>query len=136
MRAPKALCHRAWAVARARVQLLTRVSPPLPAVHAALLDDLVFPTQIEARRTRYRTDGSKLLKVYLDPKGAYHAAAHVATLWRSVRRPGAFCALAVHLMSPPPNADRNTVELKLDTFSGVYTKLTGKACVFEFKESA
>ena len=39
-------------------------------MHAALLDDLVFPTQIEARRTRYRTDGSKLLKVYLDPKGA------------------------------------------------------------------
>ena len=53
----------------ARVQPLTRVAVA-SAVHAALLDDLVFPTQIEARRTRYRTDGSKLLKVYLDPKGA------------------------------------------------------------------
>ena len=88
-------------------------------MHAALLDDLVFPTQIEARRTRYRTDGSKLLKVYLDPKGAF--------------RP-------LPLRSAPGcsrsslRADRNTTELKLDTFSGVYTKLTGKACVFEFKE--
>ena len=33
------------------------------------------------------------------------------------------------------DADRNTVELKLDTFSGVYNKLTGKQCSFEFKES-
>jgi len=28
----------------------------------------VYPTQIVARRTRVRSDTSKLLKVYLDPK--------------------------------------------------------------------
>jgi hypothetical protein len=70
------------AIARPRSRTLT-------AVHSAILDDLVFPTEVVGRRTRYRADGSKLLKVYLDPK------------------------------------DRNTTEYKLDTFAGVYRKLTG-----------
>jgi len=81
------------AIARPRSRTLT-------AVHAALLDDLVYPTEIVGKRTRYHMDGSKVLKVYLDAK------------------------------------DRNSTEYKLDTFAGVYRKLTGRDCEFLFPFSA
>ena len=71
-------------------------SRTLTAVHANLLEDLVYPTEIVGKRQRYRLDGSRLLKVYLDAK------------------------------------DRNTTEYKLDTFAGVYKKMTGKDISFEF----
>ena len=78
-----------FARARARSRTLT-------AVHSNLLEDLCYPTEIVGKRQRFRLDGSRLLKVYLDPK------------------------------------DRNTTEYKLDTFAGVFKKLTGKEVTFEF----
>jgi len=66
------------------------------AVHAAILDDLVYPSEIIGKRTRYRLDGSTLLKIQLDRK------------------------------------DQQATEYKLDSFSSVYKKLTGKEIVFEY----
>lgn len=43
-------------------------SRTLTAVHEALLEDLVFPTEIVGKRVRYQTSGSKLHKVILDSK--------------------------------------------------------------------
>lgn len=37
-------------------------------VHAAILEDLVHPTEIVGKRVRFEADGSKIMKVQLDPK--------------------------------------------------------------------
>jgi len=71
-------------------------SRTLTSVHDRILEDLVFPTEIIGKRTRVSTDGSKLLKVFLDSK------------------------------------DATSLEYKLDSFSSVYNRLTGKHVVFEF----
>ena len=43
-------------------------SRTLTKVQDAILGDLVFPTEIVAKRTIMRTDGSKTTKVFLNPK--------------------------------------------------------------------
>lgn len=69
-------------------------SRTLTSVHNAILEDLVFPTEITAKRIRVAADGSKLVRCALDSK------------------------------------DATSLEYKLETFSSVYRKLTGKDVAF------
>ncbi|XP_057614706.1 40S ribosomal protein S7-like [Chionomys nivalis] len=73
-------------------------SQTLTAVHYAILEDLVFLSEIVGKRIRVKLDSSRLIKVHLD------------------------------------EAQQNNVKHKVETFSGVYKKLTGKDVNSEFPE--
>lgn len=68
-------------------------SRTLTAVHDAILEDLVFPSEIVGKRIRVKLDGSRLIKVHLDkaqqnnvehkvgyPRGGTGMEAHMAAL--------------------------------------------------------
>eukprot|EP00298_Acanthocystis_sp_HF-20_P028292 c6971_g1_i1.p1 GENE.c6971_g1_i1~~c6971_g1_i1.p1 ORF type:complete len:191 (+),score=29.20 c6971_g1_i1:42-614(+) len=71
-------------------------SRTVASVHNSILEDIAFPVDIVGKRTRVRSDASKLIKVFLDPK------------------------------------EQSNVEHKVETFSAVYKKLTGKDVEFSF----
>ncbi|XP_072975609.1 small ribosomal subunit protein eS7-like [Typha angustifolia] len=43
-------------------------SRTLTAVHDGILEDVVYPAEIVGKRIRYHLDGSKIIKIFLDPK--------------------------------------------------------------------
>jgi small subunit ribosomal protein S7e len=43
-------------------------SRTLTAVHDSILDDLVYPSEVVGRRTRFRVDGSRQVRVFLSRK--------------------------------------------------------------------
>ena len=92
-------------------------------MHEAVLEDLVYPTEIVGKHTRYRLDGSKLIKVYLDPKEAPNVEYKARAL---PPPPPALCSHSFRSILTNRNAPQ------VDTFATVYKKLTGKEVKFEF----
>uniref|UniRef100_A0A8D3A4H2 40S ribosomal protein S7 n=1 Tax=Scophthalmus maximus TaxID=52904 RepID=A0A8D3A4H2_SCOMX len=80
-------------------------SRTLTAVHDAILEDLVFPSEIVGKRIRVKLDSSRLIKVHLDKaqqnnvehKVSERSGRQVASLWLKLRRghPGRLLSLAL-----------------------------------------
>jgi small subunit ribosomal protein S7e len=115
----------AYTVVYVIVVVVLHRSRTLTAVHEAILEDLVFPSEIVGKRTRVKTDGEKLTKVYVraGTPPSHHPAG----------RPARSRANALlYGRSFLDRKDQTALEHKLDTFSSVYKTLTGKDVVFEF----
>ena len=54
-------------------------SRTLTSVHNQILEDLVFPTEIVGKRIRYKVDGSRLMRILLDPKEQQNAEYKIET---------------------------------------------------------
>lgn len=96
-------------------------SRTLTNVHEKILEDLVFPTEIVGKRTRVAVDGSKLLKVCVSQAPLRFVLSLLAP-----------DADGLRLYRFLDSKDSTSLEYKLDSFSSVYRRLTGKDVVFEF----
>ena len=54
-------------------------SRTLTAVQDAILDDLVYPTEIVGKRTRVKVDGKRIMKVFLDSKDQANVESRIDT---------------------------------------------------------
>jgi len=108
-------------------------SRTLTAVHDAILDDLVYPSEIVGKRTRVRTDNSKITKVYVRaPHPRRSRAALAGPRWLTAVGALSLVGRAIRPRSFLDRKDQTALEHKLETFSSVYKQLTGKDVVFEF----
>ena len=86
-------------------------------MHDAILADVVYPVEIVGKRVRTKEDGSKTLKCVLDEKER-------GEIWHRVHE--RFYLLTI---------GAGGVDYRLDTYSEVYRKLTGRSVGFEFPMS-
>ncbi|KAI2652030.1 40S ribosomal protein S7 [Labeo rohita] len=112
-------------------------SRTLTNVHDAILEDLVFPSEIVGKRIRVKLDSSRLIKVHLD-KAQQNNVEHKQACPRPMAGVDDVLYIPTSSQSPLGRYWGVTklilVLFQVETFSGVYKKLTGKDVVFEFPE--